>query len=233
MKKYQTSICNFAALLLFFSILSTSNAQISSKIPSKSFRKGCLLVSISEGVTTAKYTTSTYNDGQTTKVNSQVITGERDPLIVEFGLTDRIGIGFCSGADIFRVNPSRFYGFNLQNSSDKIKATTSEFTFDLNYHVFTAPRTDASVFTSFGFFGIAFSGKNGDYNYKYNANGGMVRVGTKIRYYFYKRLGAFGMFSCYTGSACPKGEKGNNVGKNINTTVSGAALEIGLCYRFF
>lgn len=225
---------NYGIALFAFSLLlsQVSKAQVLKVQGQTAFKKGCLLVSISEGVTSGIYSTSSAESGKAAKTQSEIITGERDPLIVEFGLTDRWGIGLTTGADIFKVSPSTFYGFRLQDNKD-VTATTSEFTFDLNYHVFASKKTDISVFTSLGLFNVAFNGKNGDYNYNYRSNGSIIRIGSKIRYYFYKRLGAFGMVSYYTGTASPKNVKGNTVGNNISTTITGGAIEIGLCYRFF
>jgi hypothetical protein len=158
--------------------------------------------------------------------------GIRDPLFIEFGLSNRWGIGLSTGNDIFKVDPSKYYGFQLTDNQT-VTAKTSEFTFDVNYHLYSGRKTDLSIYSSLGSFGVAFSGKDGDYNYKYNAKGGIIRFGTKLRYYFYKRLGVMGMASYYSGTASPLEVKGNSVANNVSTTIQGYALEFGLCFRFF
>jgi hypothetical protein len=60
----------------------------------------------------------------------------------------------------------------------------------------------------------------------------MARTGLQVRYYFLKRLGAFGMISSYYGNSSPKDVKGNTVGANYSTKISGSSIEAGLCYRF-
>lgn len=227
------TVRTIVSLFILSTVLTSVHAQTFFPTPQRAFRKGCLLLSISEGSTTAHYTT-----GQSVAGNSELpvrhtckMDGVRDPLFVEFGLTDRWGIGLSSGNDIFNVNPSQYYGFHL--SGDKnVSAKTSEFTFDVNYHLYTGRKTDLSLYTSIGSFGVAFSGKEGDYNYNYNAKGGIIRFGGKARYYFFKRLGVLGMISYYSGSASPSGIKSNTVAEDIHTNIKGYALEFGLCFRF-
>ena len=160
------------------------------------------------------------------------VDGIRDPLIIELGLTKKWGIGLSSGADIFSINPSRYYGFKLPDNKT-IKVSTSELTFDLNYHYLVNKKLDLSAFTSVGLFSLAYTGNVSDFKYSHQSKGGIVRVGTKARYYFYKRLGVMGILSMYSATASPKRIKDNSVGTNSITTISGRALEFGLCFRFF
>ncbi|MES2618638.1 MAG: hypothetical protein V4613_12220 [Bacteroidota bacterium] len=217
-------------LILAFSFLVFLAPAVNAQM---AFKKGCLLLSISEGSTTAKY--STTNTAQTTEspaTQFSEMDGIRDPLFIEFGLSNRWGIGLSTGNDLFDVDPNKYYGFNLSDNK-KVNVKTSEFTFDVNYHLYTRKRLDWSIYTSFGSFGVAFSGKDGDAAYNYKAKGGIIRVGSKLRYYFWKRLGVLGMVSQYSGTASTDGVKGNTVGTNTATTISGYALEFGLCFRFF
>lgn len=217
-------------LILAFSFLvflaTAVNAQMA-------FKKGCLLLSISEGSTTAQYSTNntSFNCLPPTKQSSKM-DGIRDPLFIEFGLSNRWGIGLSTGNDLFDVDPNKYYGFGLSENK-KVNVKTSEFTFDVNYHLYTRKHIDWSIYTSMGSFGVAFSGKDAETSYNYNAKGGIIRVGSKLRYYFWKRLGALAMVSKYSGTASPDGVKGNTVGMNTATTISGYALEFGLCFRFF
>lgn len=220
---YSLVVC----LIIFFSNSISINAQ-------KAFNRGSLLISISEGHTAATYKTtiSPVNDLKPAPVASENMIGVRDPLIIEYGITDRISIGLTSGNDIFKVKPSKFYGFS--NSNDKVVAKTGELTFDSNYHFLVNKRLDVSACFSFGIFLVGYSGKEEDVRpYKYEAVGGMVRGGVKARYYFYKRFGAFGMISSFAGAASPKDIKDNTVGKNYSTSIKGSTIEAGLCYRFF
>lgn len=222
------------ALGLFSFIFLVNTATLEAQ----AFKKGCLLLSISEGSTSANYSTTNHSanlnnlDGKSTAFYSSDLDGIRDPLFIEFGLSNRWGIGLSSGNDLFTINPTNFYSF--QRAENKtITAKTSEFTFDINYHFYTRKRVDFSAYTSLGSFGVAFSGKDGDQSFNYNAKGGIARLGVKARYYFWKRLGVMGMLSTYTGTASPDGISGNTVGSNTTTTIKGTAMEFGLCFRFF
>lgn len=193
------------------------------------FRKGSLLISVSEGSTFSNYTTNDVGGPKPVLVHSEFIRGDRDPLIVEYALTKRLGIGMSAGTDIFRVNGARFYQVDAGGNS--MKVFTNELTFDVNYHVFVNKRLDLSVFLSSGLFTINYKNKQGDIDRQYNASGNILRFGTKARYYFWKRLGAFGMVSSYAGTTSPKNVKGNTIAQNYSTSVDGMAIEAGLCFR--
>ncbi len=227
-KSYQ-----IAFLLVSFFFFSTAT----STLHAQAFRKGCLLLSISEGSTTAKYSTTNHNaagntEAMATQIHMADMDGVRDPLFLEFGLSNRWGIGLSSGNDLFTLNPQTYYGFK-RSDGKSITAKTSEFTFDINYHFYTRKKVDLSVYTSLGSFGVAFSGKDGETAYNYNSKGGIVRAGIKARYYFWKRLGVMGMISTYSADASTDGLKGITVGNNTSTSIKGTALEFGLCFRFF
>lgn len=195
----------------------------------KAFKKNSLIVSVSEGSTWANYHTKNISSEYPQEENHICIEGIRDPLIIEYGLSDRWSIGLTSGADIFNVNSRKFYGFN--SSEDKLKVTTSELTFDIGYHVYTNKRLDLSVSYSAGFFSSNFKVNTNDLNLNYTANGTIVRFGTRARYYFYKRLGAFGMMSTYFANSSSKDVKETTVAKNYNTNINGFAIEAGLCFK--
>ncbi len=222
-KNYYT----LAALLLFM----MTNTSV---IQGQAFHKRALLISISEGSTAAQYTTSNTNSGSkpVTKSSSEM-DGVRDPLMIEYGLCKRIGIGLTSGGDIFKVDSRAFYGFNTSDNKP-LEVKTSEFTFDFNYHVYISKRLDCAAFASIGGFSVAYNTRIGENNFKYEANGGIVRVGTKVRYYFCKRLGVLGMLSSYSGNATPeKTAKIYEGQQDYSTSISGVAMEFGLCFRFF
>jgi hypothetical protein len=221
-----TTLFVFGLSALFLTNTNSAKAQ--------AFRKGNLLVSMSEGSTTATYKTNYIASETPYTYRSEEIEGTRDPLIIEYAVAQRWGIGLTSGADIFNVNPKQFYGFDVPD--ENVKATTSELTFDLNWHAFISDKLDLSVFGSVGAFGMNMHGNKSDINYDYSASGGILRVGTRARYYFWRRVGVMGMWSNYVASASPsdacKKETANTVGQNYSTSLNGGAYELGLCYRF-
>ena len=215
----------------------------------QAFHKHALIVSVSEGSATGNYKTigtydntsattpgSSYrssqgNDGEV--VHHEIIHGDRDPLIIEYGVSDHWGIGLSSGGDIYKVDPSKFYGFDVETHQVKVK--TSDLTFDCNYHFLVTKRWDVSAGGSLGLFGVEFKGKeNTDKNpYNYSAGGGIVRGDIRAHYYFYKRLGLFGMASIFSGSCSPGENTKNTVAMNTKTKIQGRAVEFGFCFRFF
>ncbi len=220
MKKNYVNSVSIVTLILLFSFQNT-DAQC--------FRKGSLLISVTEGSTFANYKTSDISESKPKVVHESFMMGDRDPLVLEYAVSNCWGIGFSSGADIFRVNSSSFYGFS--SGDQPLKITTSEFTFDVNYHVFVNKKLDLSIFTSAGAFSVAFKGNNSDVSYNHSSTGTIIRYGTRARYYFYKRLGAIGMISSYAANSSPKDVKGNTEAKNYSTSINGMAIEMGLCFR--
>ena len=205
-----------------------SSAQCVAK-PADAFKKGYLLISVTEGTTHAGY--STNNKSNTYDGNQNVVLdGDRDPLTLEYGITNHWGLGLNIGTDIFTINPG-MYGFS--SSSGDVKALMTEFTVDANYHYFVTHHTDLSFFASVGTSSVYIKGNEGDGQYEYNASGGIVRVGTKARYYFKNRFGLIGMLSTFASSTTPDNKKTNTVGHNYNTLIQGYAVEFGVCYRFF
>jgi hypothetical protein len=211
----------YFVMLIFVCFYNSLNAQ--------SFKKGTLLVSVSEGSTLANYKTKEHINSTPQLINSDVIIGVRDPLIIEYGVSNKWSIGLSSGNDIFNINPSKYYGFSTSNNI--VKTTTSELTFDVNYHVFVNKRLDLSVFASGGIFNIKIAGNDNDFFYKHEASGLIARYGTKARYYFYKRFGVVGMISSYLANASSENIKGNTEAKMYSTHINGLAIEAGLCFK--
>jgi hypothetical protein len=111
---------------------------------------------------------------------------------------------------------------------------TSEFTFDLNYHLFANQNIDCSVYASAGSFSVTFQQNLGENKINYMAKGNIVRAGTKFRYYFWNRLGALAMLSYYSGNATkPSAQNKMPEGQSYSTSIKGAAMEVGLCFRLF
>lgn len=191
----------------------------------QTFRKGTILISLSEGGTRAHYSTSGGQDGAIAHDGS--VGGDRDPLTIEYGISNKWSIGLSSGADILNVNTGTFYDFPI--ASVKAKAITSEFTLDGNYHFLVTNQADIAAFASVGQSSIFIKGREGDFNYRYQANGGLLRGGVKARYYFSKRFGALAMFSLYCAKYKP--DASSNIGQGVTTTLAGHAIEFGLTYR--
>ena len=198
----------------------------------QSFKKKGLYISLSEGVTNAKFSTSKNDFKVPSDFNIKTLDGERDPLIIEYGLNSKIGIGISMGNDIFKINPQNHYG-NTFKESNKTEVKTSEFTIDLNYHLFNTYKTDISAFISLGTFSLNFKGHESDFEYKYTSRGNLVRIGSRAKYYFSKRVGVMAMFSTFSAYSSPKDVKETNIAKNYNTNLNGFSSEFGLCFRFF
>lgn len=212
-------ILGFVSFLFLFSF---------HKLAAQAYRKGSLMISISEGSTWANFNTVS-TDPETPVKHTRCIDGIRDPLIIEYGLSNRWSLGLTSGADLFKVKPSEFYGFT--NEKDEVLVKTGELTVDCSYHVFVNKRLDLSVSASAGVFATTFNENEGDVSYKYTANGNMLRFGTKARFYFWRRFGAFGMMSTYFADSSTKDVKGNTIANDYKTSLNGFAIEGGLCYR--
>lgn len=191
------------------------------------FHKGSFQINVTEGTTYGNYGTQNYGTGE--GVGFKYIVGCRDPFQLEYGVSNKIGIGISSGADYYYLNPTQFYGFNVSNN--QIKAYTSEFTIDGSYHFFVTRKLDIAAVLSYGSSGVTFKGTDaGDNNYSYTSKGGMLRLGIHGRFYF-GHFGIVAMGSAFTESSNPvvaKGEAGNH----YSTSISGFAKEFGICYRF-
>lgn len=192
------------------------------------FKKGTLLISVTGGDTYGTFATrqkgNTENKGKSEKMD-----GIRDPLVVEYGFTDKIGAGFSLGGDYYSVDPRAFYGYPTWK--DKIKIETSEITADLHYHFLTTKRLDFTMYGSVGIFGATFTDKSMGPKYTYASTGAIARAGAQMRIYVYKNCAISFMFSSFTSSASPKMASEGNFAKNVNTNIRGYATEFGICYR--
>lgn len=233
--KNQYFLKSFTFSIVFFILVQSSFAQVKNLFFAESFHRGSLLIGISEGSTKSRFTTKNYatNSDNPVLVKHGDENGTRDPFFIEYGITNHWGLGISSGNDIFSVNANDYYGFKL-SSNEPLKVKTNDFAFSTSYHVFCNRRLDLSVFTDLGFYDVQFSGQDQDSNpFQYKATGNIIRVGSRVRYYFFRHLGAFGMISSFAGHASPKNVSDNTIASTYITNVSGCSIEAGFCYRFF
>jgi hypothetical protein len=232
MKKLASSLC----IITFFGTTLIAQQQ------PLAFYKRCLVASISGGPSSALYSTKT-NDGR--PVHSDNLSGHIDPIITEYGLTNRFGIGTSKGGETYYLNANTFYNANVPQDYENMFSTTKYLTLDLSYHPYVTKRLDVSVFTGIGYYNVSGSCYNTDTEnwyasralFSYNGQGAVARAGVRTRFYFTKRLGIMGMLYAFNGYVKEK-PTSNNVSDRINnsgysTTLTGFGAEFGLCYRFF
>ncbi len=206
------------------------------------FYKRCLVTSITGGPSSALYTTRT-NDGRPS--HSDRLTGSIDPIIMEYGITNRLGIGFSHGGETYYVNANDFYNANVQEGSEYMFSTTKYLTLDLSYHPFVTKRLDLALFTGIGYYNVSGSCYNNNFDdkwsmpalYNYNGRGAVARVGVRSRFYLTKRFGVMGLLYAFNGYAKEK-QKPNTVSDAVNnssysTSLTGVGAELGICYRLF
>lgn len=196
----------------------------------QSFRKGTWLIGISEGTTWAHYTTSDVKTNQV--INDAVIKGDRDPLQIEYGVSNKWGISVSFGNDIFKVNPQQFYKYS---NADIMKSKSSESLIEANYHFFVTNQWDLVAFAGIGCFKVELYDKdskcvkNPIITYK---NGGIFRSGIKARYYFTNRWAILGMCSMFSANAYNASPVINDVIiPRIQTTIKGLTIEFGVSYK--
>ena len=207
----------------------------------KAFYKYCVVTSITLGPGKAFYTTRS-DDGK--KVHSELLDASIDPLITEYGLTDKIGLGLSRGGENFNVDVNKFYKQNIPEDTygNMMWASTKYLTFDASYHYFTTKRLDLSFFCGLGYYKL--SGTAGNTNpdmqyqdplFTYNAKGGVIRSGARVRWYFSKRFGFMSMIYGYKGlvkepyKRSPISDAKGSGG--FSTTLTGAGYEMGICFR--
>ncbi len=241
MKKFTIS----AIGLLLFSLTQAQTA----------FHKYSLSVSLTGGSTRAFYTTSlTHPSDIGNKGHRECIHGAVDPLILEFGVSDRFGIGLTAGGDRYDIDSRKYYNYSPQYGNGKLTTYTGYVTFDCNYHPFVGTKLDVSLYGGIGTFKVNVldcpegeateanaNASDGSSNsdvattkyYQYMARGPIVRTGVKMRYYFWRRLGAMMMVTGFTGKATPTGNGYYSFGNDYSTRITGVSTEFGICYRFF
>ena len=196
------------------------------RVDAQSFRKGSILVSISEGTTAVDYSTS--DGGKNNTCN--LMTGNRDPIALEYGLTSHWGVGITSGADIYNIDINKQYAYT--SPIKPVRTITSEATLDVYYHFLVTRRVDLSTYLSVGANSIGIKGTPGDgVPYQYTASGNVIRTGLKGRYYVTKRFALMNILSCYNSGFSTQHITGNTFGNGYSTNIRGLAWEFGLSYR--
>jgi hypothetical protein len=213
---------------IIFSVALLIQAYIST---AQSFKKGTLIIGISEGSTFAHYKTTDIYSQQV--INDQIIKGDRDPLQIEYGLTNKLGIALSFGNDIYKINPQKFYNYNYSNL---MKSKSSESVIEINYHFYTANKWDLALFLGLGSYRVELFNK--DSQCLKNAmmlydKGDISRTGIKARYYFNNRWAILGMFSFFNATAkSSKPYPNDDISHyRVQTNVSGCTLEFGLSYK--
>ena len=234
--KYR-SLYFISAILIIVSANVNANAQ--------SFAKGSLLFSLSEGTTHSTYVTG--NLGNESDGFHAHIAGERDPLVLEYGITNKIGIGLTMGGDIYSLKDNDAY--NFISSTGTLKSVTSEMTFDINYHFFNNKHFDISAFVATGSTSVTIKDMKvatpagdyvaleslrpaSDYTQKYFAAGQIMRTGIKVRYYPLKHFGLVYMLSAFSANNTPSDQAVNSSVSTYYTSIKGITSEFGLCFRF-
>ncbi len=234
--KNLTKLSSIALLLTALS----SYAQKAEVLP-KAFYKGCLVTSITGGPGKALFTTFNNNGDM---VHSDMAVAQIDPLIMEYGLTDKIGIGLSRGGENYNIDANKFFNVGVAEGDQTMWTSTKYLTADLSYHPFTTKRIDVSLVASAGFFKVTgdcykFSewSCSSQPLYSYRGKGAVARAGIRARYYFTKRFGLMALAYGFSGIAKAKyqpnaiTDQKNNTG--YYTSISGGGLEFGLCFRIF
>ncbi len=229
MKTIKHTFRNF--FLLFLTIIALTGF-------SQAFKQGAFLISASGGSVKAYYNTNNYNpianDVSITQpqTKNSFMEGIRDPLFIEYGITNRIGIGIMAGGDVWKVDALKFYNINMPNNSVNLK--TSELTFDVAYHTYVSNRIDWSVYSSFGYYEASFDDKQNESDYKYRGIGYIYRAGTSVRYYIFKRFAIMGLVSHFNSVGKPMANdiEHNNLDRPYTTSIKGWAIEWGFSLRF-
>jgi hypothetical protein len=216
----------------------------------QAFHRYSLSVAITGGSTRAVYSTRDNLElGSSTLRNRECIKGEMDPLVIEFGITNHIGIGFTHGENAYMIDANKFYNYGPADEPGKqLYSHVSYSTFDVYFHPYITRKLDFAIFNSVGSLRVnvwddlilpgstaeLHPNIDSDLDYHlYYAQGTILRTGIQTRYYFWKRLGIMSMISGFSGFAKPKTATGNNFGSGYSTVLTGYTCEFGLCFRFF
>lgn len=208
----------------------------------RAFYKGCLATSITGGPSTAVFSTRS-DDGK--KIYTERVNGIIDPLIMEYGITDKIGAGFSWGGENYNLNANKFYNADLPQGNEYMATNTKYLTLDASYHPFVTKRIDVSLFGAMGYFKVQGASYQFTESYceppkelfSYTGRGAVIRTGVRSRIYFSKRFGIMAMAYGFNGIVKEK-QKPNAISDQKNnsgyyTSVLGGGLEFGLCFRIF
>ncbi len=217
-----SKIYNILAVLAV--VLASANAD------AQAFRKGSLVFTFSEGATWTNYRTTT-TEGDKNVYKNVTAQGNRVPLALEYGVSDRWGVDLMIASDIYSIDPDRMYNYVWAPS--RINTVMGEISTNMNYHCVVTKRFDLAPFGGVGLAGVNFTVRDDGKEYDYKCGGTIVRAGVKAKYYMFKRVGVMGMVSFFSAHCITTGEQPGYTGeKHPNaTTITGGAAEIGMCYR--
>jgi len=119
----------------------------------------------------------------------------------------------------------------INNTDKQLDITTYEVTFDINYHTLISRRVDWAVHASVGALSVGFNENFNDKEYNYFADGHILRYGTSLRYYIWKRFAVMGMISHYQSKSTPRNIEKNNLKDDYSTNIDGWAFEGGFSFR--
>jgi len=229
---------NHNKLSITLALLFTAGLGIAQPL---AFYKGCLATSITRGPSKALYKTVSDNNKQT---HQDVLRGKIDPLIMEYGITDKVGVGFSLGGENYDVNTNDFYGTKLPTDKNIMTASTRYVTADVSYHPLVTKKIDVSVFAALGYYRVSgsiyqydYCGYVGKNLFRYYGNGAVARTGVRTRIYLTKRMGLMAMVYAFNGIAKEKAKSAaisdGATPARYTTSLAGAGLEFGVCYRIF
>jgi hypothetical protein len=187
------------------------------KAQSMAFRQGSFEINVTEGNTYSNYT----SNGLSTSVGEGHTIGCRDPFQIEYGLTNRWGIGISSGADLYTFNGV---------SGGQVHTVTSEFTIDGSYHFFVTKKIDVAAVASYGGSSIDFKGGTGDNSYSYATKGDIGRIGLHGRFFVLGHFGLVAMVTAFSETGVQQVASGYT-GPRYSSSFWGIAKEFGICYR--
>lgn len=188
--------------------------SFSANSQSLAFRKGSFQINVTEGSTFTNYSTTNL---ETSVGEGGHTIGCRDPLQLEYGLTNRWGIGISMGTDLYTLNGYEF---------TQVHGTTTEFTLDASYHFFVTPKVDLAGVASWGSSTLNFKGGTGDNSFSYATKGDIGRIGIHGRFFILGHFGITAMVTAFSETGVQQA-----TGNAYSVSMWGLAKELGFCYR--
>lgn len=191
------------------------------------FHKGNVLYSITEGITYADYSAKPLSSGDFCHHHLQAL---HDPEFLEYAFSPRWSAGIELSTDLLNIAPSKYYDY--ATITRDVDAQLWDLSLFLSHHYIVTQSLDLSNFIGMGMSAVTINGKDGDTHYHYNADGYILRAGTRATYYVRKGYGLTGMLTAFTNTNSSLTFNGNTFGQHYITHVSGFAWEFGVVRRF-